>query len=292
MLTGNLFDFAIMKTSVISDEFRERYLSEPGTEGVFEARAIVFDGSDDYHHRINDPALEHRRELHPGDPRLGPARLAGLGRSRQHAAARRAAPARHHQPADARRRPPVGHVGQPLDPQRLARKRGGRRARRGCAPATRSASTSTPAAATRWSTTTRSRGARPKRRRRCRESNTPWEELYREKTGQLADGGSARVRGQISRHVSQDAAPQSLALMYGDLEGSGGKLRFVVKVRDRRVGPAITDPCYRLSIVREANARSDRDRIGEPAAILRRSAKLESKCADSAPGLQGPGNPP
>ncbi|PSJ38459.1 IlvD/Edd family dehydratase [Allosphingosinicella deserti] len=57
VLKGNLFDFAIMKTSVISEEFRTRYLAEPGREGVFEARAIVFDGSDDYHHRINDPAL-------------------------------------------------------------------------------------------------------------------------------------------------------------------------------------------------------------------------------------------
>jgi dihydroxyacid dehydratase/phosphogluconate dehydratase len=56
-LKGNLFDFAVMKTSVISDEFRTRYLSRPGAEGIFEARAIVFDGSDDYHHRINDPAL-------------------------------------------------------------------------------------------------------------------------------------------------------------------------------------------------------------------------------------------
>src|SRR3569623_845172 len=46
-----------MKTSVISEEFRRRYLSQEGHEGVFEARAIVFDGSDDYHHRINDPAL-------------------------------------------------------------------------------------------------------------------------------------------------------------------------------------------------------------------------------------------
>ena len=57
VLSGNLFDFAIMKTSVISDEFRRRYLSRPGSEEIFEARAIVFDGSDDYHHRINDPAL-------------------------------------------------------------------------------------------------------------------------------------------------------------------------------------------------------------------------------------------
>ncbi len=58
VLKGNLFDFAIMKTSVISDAFRAQYLSEPGREGVFECRAIVFDGSDDYHARINDPALE------------------------------------------------------------------------------------------------------------------------------------------------------------------------------------------------------------------------------------------
>jgi len=57
ILAGNLFDFALLKTSVISEEFRQRYLSRPGAEGVFEARAVVFDGSDDYHHRINDPAL-------------------------------------------------------------------------------------------------------------------------------------------------------------------------------------------------------------------------------------------
>lgn len=57
VLSGNLFDFAILKTSVIGPAFRARYLSRPGSEGVFEARAIVFDGSDDYHHRINDPAL-------------------------------------------------------------------------------------------------------------------------------------------------------------------------------------------------------------------------------------------
>jgi dihydroxy-acid dehydratase len=46
-----------MKTSVISEEFRQRYLSEPGREGVFEGRAVVFDGSEDYHRRINDPSL-------------------------------------------------------------------------------------------------------------------------------------------------------------------------------------------------------------------------------------------
>jgi dihydroxyacid dehydratase/phosphogluconate dehydratase len=58
VMKGNLFDFAIMKTSVISDDFRARYLSEPGAENRFECRAVVFEGTDDYHARINDPALE------------------------------------------------------------------------------------------------------------------------------------------------------------------------------------------------------------------------------------------
>jgi dihydroxy-acid dehydratase len=55
--SGNLFDSAIMKTSVISKEFRERYLSNPADPDAFEGRAIVFDGREDYHKRINDPAL-------------------------------------------------------------------------------------------------------------------------------------------------------------------------------------------------------------------------------------------
>jgi dihydroxy-acid dehydratase len=58
VLRGNLFESALMKTSVISDEFRKRYLQTPGQEGTFEGRAIVFDGSEDYHARINDPALD------------------------------------------------------------------------------------------------------------------------------------------------------------------------------------------------------------------------------------------
>jgi dihydroxy-acid dehydratase len=58
VLSGNLFDSALMKTSVISDDFRDRYLTRPGKEGIFEARAVVFEGPEDYHERINDPALE------------------------------------------------------------------------------------------------------------------------------------------------------------------------------------------------------------------------------------------
>jgi dihydroxy-acid dehydratase len=55
-LKGNLFDSAIMKTSVISEEFRERYLSNPRDPGAFEGKAAVFDGPEDYHARIDDPA--------------------------------------------------------------------------------------------------------------------------------------------------------------------------------------------------------------------------------------------
>jgi dihydroxy-acid dehydratase len=58
VLTGNLFESAVMKTSVIGPEFAKRYLEKPGSEGVFEARAIVFEGPEDYHRRINDPSLK------------------------------------------------------------------------------------------------------------------------------------------------------------------------------------------------------------------------------------------
>lgn len=57
VLSGNLFESALIKTSVISADFRRRYLSTPGAELQFVARAIVFDGPEDYHARINDPAL-------------------------------------------------------------------------------------------------------------------------------------------------------------------------------------------------------------------------------------------
>jgi dihydroxy-acid dehydratase len=57
VLHGNLFASAIMKTSVISDEFRSRYLSDPKHPNAFEGRAVVFDGPEDYHRRIDDPAL-------------------------------------------------------------------------------------------------------------------------------------------------------------------------------------------------------------------------------------------
>ena len=57
VLTGNLFEAALIKTSVISQGFRKRYLSKPGDEDCFECHAVVFDGPEDYHARLNDTEL-------------------------------------------------------------------------------------------------------------------------------------------------------------------------------------------------------------------------------------------
>jgi dihydroxy-acid dehydratase len=57
VLSGNLFDSALLKSSVISDDFRRRFLSKPGSEGIHEAQAVVFEGPEDYHARLNDPDL-------------------------------------------------------------------------------------------------------------------------------------------------------------------------------------------------------------------------------------------
>jgi dihydroxy-acid dehydratase len=57
VLSGNLFDNAVIKTSVIDREFRDRYLSDPARPNVFEGHAVVFEGPEDYHARIDDPAL-------------------------------------------------------------------------------------------------------------------------------------------------------------------------------------------------------------------------------------------
>jgi dihydroxy-acid dehydratase len=58
VVSGNLFDSAIMKTSVISDDFKNRFLSKPGEENIMDARAVVFEGPEDYHDRLNDPDLK------------------------------------------------------------------------------------------------------------------------------------------------------------------------------------------------------------------------------------------
>ena len=129
VLSGNLFDSAIMKMSVIGEEFRKRYLSDPKDPNAFEGRAVVFEGPEDYHARIEDPALgiDERSILvirgvgpigYPGSAEVvnmqPPAALIKRG---------------HHVPALHRRRTPVGHVGLALDPQRLARGGGRRRPR-------------------------------------------------------------------------------------------------------------------------------------------------------------------
>jgi dihydroxy-acid dehydratase len=57
VMSGNLFDSAVMKISVIDPDFRQRFLSHPDRPNVFEGKAIVFEGPEDYHHRIDDPDL-------------------------------------------------------------------------------------------------------------------------------------------------------------------------------------------------------------------------------------------
>ena len=58
IMSGNIFDSAVMKTSVVSPEFRARYLENPDHPGMFDGRAVVFEGPEDYHHRIDDPSLD------------------------------------------------------------------------------------------------------------------------------------------------------------------------------------------------------------------------------------------
>jgi len=64
VMTGNIFDAAIMKTSVIDDAFRDRYLSDPDDPDAFEGRAVVFDGPEDYHRRIEtEPGIDEHSIL-------------------------------------------------------------------------------------------------------------------------------------------------------------------------------------------------------------------------------------
>ena len=58
VMSGNIFDSAVMKTSVVSPEFRKTYLEHPDHPGLFEGRAVVFEGPEDYHDRIDDPSLD------------------------------------------------------------------------------------------------------------------------------------------------------------------------------------------------------------------------------------------
>ena len=86
VLTGNLFDSAVMKMSVITPEFRDRYLSNPDHPNRFEGQAVVFDGPEDYHHRIDDPALAIDENTMLFMRGAGPIGYPGRGRGREHAA--------------------------------------------------------------------------------------------------------------------------------------------------------------------------------------------------------------
>ena len=129
VLRGNLFDSAIMKTSVISKEFRDRYLINPKDPNAFEGRAIVFEGPEDYHDRIDDPSLnidEHCVLFIRG---AGPIGYPGGAEVVNMQPPGGADQTRYPVAALHRRRQAVRHLGFAVDPQRLA---GGRRRRRAC----------------------------------------------------------------------------------------------------------------------------------------------------------------
>ncbi len=117
VLRGNLFDSAIMKTSVISKEFRDRYLINPKDLNAFEGRAIVFEGPEDYHHRIDDASLnidEHCILFVRGTGPIGyPGGAEVVNMQPPAALIKRGilVPALH------RRWPPVRHVGFTVDPE-------------------------------------------------------------------------------------------------------------------------------------------------------------------------------
>ncbi len=129
VLRGNLFDSAIMKTSVISKEFRDRYLSNAKDPNAFEGRAVVFEGPEDYHARNRRSLAQYRRVLRAVHTRHRADRLSRRRRGREHAASGGADQTRHPVPALHRRRPAVRHLGLAVDPQRHA---GGRRQWRAC----------------------------------------------------------------------------------------------------------------------------------------------------------------
>ena len=130
-----------MKTSVISDEFRARYLSNPDDPEAFEGRAVVFDGPEDYHARIDDPALGIDDALHPGHARHRADRLSGRAPrwstcSRPRADPSRASPSCPASATAASRAPPARPRSSTPAPRR--RPAAGWRC---CAPATGSGST-------------------------------------------------------------------------------------------------------------------------------------------------------
>ena len=236
VLSGNLFDSALMKTSVISSEFRTRFLEDDICEG----RAVVFEGPEDYHARVNDPALgiDERSFLfirnvgcvgYPGSAevvnmqppddliRAGVTHLPTVGDGRQ-----------------------SGTSESPLDPERLARGGGGRGAR--ASADGRSGAARPKGGAARCAGRRRGVGgaAQGLDSRQELDHQTPVAgRSTRTHVGQLADGGCLELATAISAHREGPAARQSLEGECADLVAS--------KSRKRRGGagsptPALAPP--------------------------------------------------
>ncbi len=126
-LKGSLFDSAIMKTCVISEEFAARYLRNPADPMAFEGRVIVFDGPEDYHHRIDDPALDIDENTILIMRGAGPIGYPGAAEVVNMQPPGRADPPRRDLPALHRRRAPIRHLRHPRHPQRVAGGGGGGR---------------------------------------------------------------------------------------------------------------------------------------------------------------------
>ncbi|MGR3715669.1 MAG: IlvD/Edd family dehydratase, partial [Thermohalobaculum sp.] len=206
VLTGNLFDSALMKSSVISDEFRRRFLSKPGADGVHEARAVVFEGPEDYHARLNDPDLGIDENTIMFIRNVGPVGYPG------------SAEVVNMQPPDALLRAGIEHLPTVGD---------GRQSGTSESPSILNAS---PEAAVGGGLALLKTGDRvrldiPGRRldalvpddewaaRRAAwtppelDNQTPWQELYRAHVGQLAEGGClefATNYHRVARHLPRD----------------------------------------------------------------------------------------
>ena len=210
VLKGNLFDSAIMKTSVISDDFRKRFLSNPKDQNAFEGRAVVFDGPEDYHHRIDDPSLKIDERTILFMRGVGADRLSGLGRGGEHAAAGGADQKRHHVAALHRRRPAVRHLGLAVDPECLAG--GGGRRRAGAAEnrrprAHRSQQGHRGHSDFKRRTGEAAQGAGKAGGYKYPASQTPWQEIQRGMVDQLADGMVLKPAVKYQR-VAQTSVPR------------------------------------------------------------------------------------
>ena len=131
VMSGNLFESAVMKTSVIDEEFRDRFLSNPDRPNVFEGKAIVFEGPEDYHERIEDPDLGVEEQSVLVIRNCGPVGYPGSAEVVNMQPPASLLLKGHQCAADDGRRAAVRHVGLAVDPERLAG--GGRRRRAGAA---------------------------------------------------------------------------------------------------------------------------------------------------------------